>query len=352
MKTSMNELSPNWKRNPVFLIITALIISAAALLFVDLPGVQAGNLEDASRPVMWHYDLRHTGRTSIVGPIEAPTVEWRFNLYGANFPSSPVIGSDGTIYVGSGGGDQQTGQRFYAINPDGTEKWEINIGAGIRSTPAISDDGTIYFGAEDHYLYAVVDEGDHGTVKWRFQTGDLIRSSPMIAPDGTIYFGSSDKCFYALEDDGDHATEKWRYCTGGYIVASPAIDSDGTVYIGSEDKNLYAINPDGTLKWSFAAGGALRSSPSIGDDGTIYVGSIDGKVYAINPDDGTEKWEFQTTSDSNTTVFSTPAISHDGTIYVGIMAGWPHTENATQKLYAIDSNGNEKWEKVISELVT
>ena len=38
--------------------------------------------------------------------------------------SSPAIGADGTIYVGSGGG------KLYAINPDGTLKWAFPPVAG------------------------------------------------------------------------------------------------------------------------------------------------------------------------------------------------------------------------------
>ena len=53
--------------------------------------------------------------------------------------SSPAIGSDGTIYVGSDYDD------LYAINPDGSIKWEFNAGRGrVDSSPTIGSDGTIY----------------------------------------------------------------------------------------------------------------------------------------------------------------------------------------------------------------
>ena len=42
------------------------------------------------------------------------TEKWSY-LTGFNIVSSPAIGSDGTIYVGS------EHNNFYAINPDGTE---------------------------------------------------------------------------------------------------------------------------------------------------------------------------------------------------------------------------------------
>mgnify|MGYP001823841558 FL=1 len=68
--------------------------------------------------------------------------------------SSPAIDSDGTIYVGSGDG------KLYAINPDGTEKWDLAIWIIGNSSPAIGSDGTIYVGSVDNKLYAIY--GDSG----------------------------------------------------------------------------------------------------------------------------------------------------------------------------------------------
>ncbi|MDO7976742.1 outer membrane protein assembly factor BamB family protein [Oceanotoga teriensis] len=238
------------------------------------------------------------------------TKKWTFET---SVSSSPAIGSDGTIYVGSD-------DNLYAINPDGTKKWTFET--SVSSSPAIGSDGTIYVRSWDQKLYAI---NPDGTLKWSFDTGDWVSSSPLaIGSDGTIYVGSNDN-LYAINPDG---TKKWSFDTGDYVSSSPAIGSDGTIYVGSDD-NLYAINPDGTLKWSFETGNYVSSSPAIGSDGTIYVGSWDQKLYAINPD-GTLKWSFET----GDYVSSSPAIGSDGTIYVG-----SHDNN----LYAINQDGSLKW---------
>ena len=148
-------------------------------------------------------------------------------------PSSPAIGSDGVIYIGS------YGDKLYAINPDGTEKWGFATGFRVWSSPAIGFDGTIYVGSWDHKLYAI---SPYGSQKWSFTTGDKVHSSPAIGSDGTIYVGSHDNKMYAINQDG---TEKWSFVTGHYVRSSPAIDSDGTIYFGSYDDKLYAIGaPD------------------------------------------------------------------------------------------------------------
>ena len=246
----------------------------------------------------------------------AGTQKWAFET-GDNVSSSPAIGSDGTIYVGS------WDKKLYALNPDGTEKWAFETGNSVGSSPAIGSDGTIYVGSEDNKLYAL---NPDGTEKWAFETGDYVSSSPAIGSDGTIYVGSYDGKLYAINPDG---TEKWAFETGIEVHSSPAIDSDGTIYAGSDDHKLYAINPDGTEKWAFETGDDVRSSPAIDSDGMIYVGSGDHKLYALNPD-GTKKWAFET----GNSVRTSPAIGSDGTIYVA---------SSDNKLYGINPDGTEKW---------
>jgi len=264
---------------------------------------------------MFHHDVRRTGLSPYDTSQNIGTLKWKYTTDGT-VGSSPAIGSDGTIYVGS------NDDNLYAINPSGTLKWKYATGDGIRSSPAIGNDGTIYVGSDDSNLYAI---NPTGTLKWTYTTGGDIRSSPAIGNDGTIYVGSNDYNLYAINPTG---TLKWKYTTGGWIGSFPAIGADGTIYVGSWDDNLYAINPSGTLKWKYATGGSVASSPAIGSEGTIYISSSND-LYAINPD-GTLKWSYTTDG----YIASSPAIGADGTIYVGSGDG---------NLYAINPTGTLKW---------
>ncbi len=165
-----------------------------------------------------------------------------------------------------------------ASGKPGTLKWRFETGGNIESSPAIGEDGTIYVGSRDYYLYAIKPDE---TLKWKFKTGDWVGSSPAIGEDGTIYVGSDDHYLYAINPDG---TLKWRFDTGDWVGSSPAIGEDGIIYVGSWDGCLYAVNPDGTLKWRLKTGFYITSSPVIGEDGTIYVGSGDHYLYAIYSD--------------------------------------------------------------------
>ena len=252
------------------------------------------------------------------------TAKWIYNDAGAYVTGGPIygsaaIGSDGTIYFGTKSGET----KLYALNPDGTLKWgSLTIG-GMTGSPAIGSDGTVYAGSDQIYAFNPVD----GTIKWSYPAS-VSYACPAIDADGTIYVGSSDANVYALNSDG---TLKWNFTTGGEIQGSPAIGSDGTIYIGTYgDNNVYALNPDGTLKWNFDAGGSIQGSPAIGSDGTIYIGTYgNNKVYALNPD-GTQKWVYSLTNK----VCGSLVIGADGTIYF---------VNKSRYLYALNPDGTLKF---------
>jgi outer membrane protein assembly factor BamB len=251
-------------------------------------------------------------KTSIAGT--SGTEKWRVEIpFGVL--SSPAIGEDGTIYVGSLDG-------LYAFSPNGTKIWNFATGDEVRSSITIGDDGTIYIGCYDKNLYAI---NPNGTEKWRFKTEGIIYSSPAIGKFGTIYAESGDENLYAINPNG---IEIWRFSARDSLRYSPAIGKDGTIYFGG--RNLYAINRDGTEKWRFDLFADAGGSPAIGDDGTIYIASdYNNYLYAIHPN-GTEKWKFKTYA----SVQSSVSIDKNGTLYVESHDGY---------FYAVNPNGTEKW---------
>ncbi len=280
--------------------------------------IQSRALANTSWP-MFRQNLNRTGLSPYNTSANNGNMLWNF-MTNYWVHSSPAIGSDGTIYVGS------NDENLYAFNPNGTKKWNYTTWGEIESSPAIDTDGTIYVGSRDWNLYAIY---PNGTKKWNLYLGVMslnIKSSPAIGLDGTIYFGANNDNLYAVDKNG---SIKWTYTTNGYVESSPAIGSDGIIYVGSYDGKLYAIYPNGTKKWSCLIGDDIYAAPAIGSDGTIYLGCRDGRLYAVYPN-GTKKWSFQT----NHLVTGSPAIGPDGTIYTG---------SRDCNLYAINPNGTKKW---------
>jgi outer membrane protein assembly factor BamB len=44
---------------------------------------------------------------------------------------------------------------LYAVTPEGELKWRCKVGGEIKSSPAIGSDGTIYVGSLDSCVYAI-----------------------------------------------------------------------------------------------------------------------------------------------------------------------------------------------------
>ena len=44
---------------------------------------------------------------------------------------------------------------LYALNADGSLKWKYATGEVVRSSPAVGADGTVYVGSDDKNLYAL-----------------------------------------------------------------------------------------------------------------------------------------------------------------------------------------------------
>ncbi|MGR3295300.1 MAG: outer membrane protein assembly factor BamB family protein, partial [Candidatus Bathyanammoxibius sp.] len=74
-------------------------------------------------------------------------------------------------------------------------KWSFSAGDSISSSPVVDSEGTVYVGSWDKKLYAV-DSG--GKLKWSYETGASIASSPSIGADGTVYVGSDNGILYAI----------------------------------------------------------------------------------------------------------------------------------------------------------
>lgn len=370
----------------LFLLILVLIILSLFLSISNNALVQG--LADSPWP-MFHGDVRHTGLSKYDTSKVDGTVKWTFET-GGGIESSPVIGSDETIYFGSHDGF------LYAVGSDGSLKWKFKVAdpvydqrwktaKAIMATPAIDKNGLIYINGSSNYLHAInPDDGREkwkfpikwsndfwnspsiaadgtiligtarnestqdkegrpsgvyainpdGTEKWRYPIDAGVTSIPAIGPDGSIYIGAAESVnnhgkVFALDQNGKY---KWEFTMEQWEESSATVAEDGTIYIGSKEGNLYAINPDGTEKWRFATGAGLSIVPAIAQDGTILFGSWNGKFYALNPD-GTKKWQFDT-PEGFEALSSSPAVGADGTIYFG------HTQKG---LYALNSDGSQKW---------
>ncbi|PIZ70580.1 MAG: pyrrolo-quinoline quinone, partial [Candidatus Portnoybacteria bacterium CG_4_10_14_0_2_um_filter_44_20] len=113
--------------------------------------------------------------------------------------SSPAISAaDGTVYIGSftqSNFSLQQG-KVYAVNPDGSRKWTQTTAGKVDSSPAIGKDGLIYIGSDDGKIQAI--NSADGSLKWEYATGGPVTNSSAIDEQGNLYIGSYDGKLYCL----------------------------------------------------------------------------------------------------------------------------------------------------------
>lgn len=125
------------------------------------------------------------------------SIKWTFPMGGRGAVSIPAIDTDGTLYIGGQGSQAGAGATFFAINPNGTEKWSYSTGKFFRGSPVLDGAGRIYT-TSGRYVMAFDDGG--GPPLWTYQTGRNIYASPALAADGTLWVGSGDRWLYAISD--------------------------------------------------------------------------------------------------------------------------------------------------------
>jgi outer membrane protein assembly factor BamB len=294
-------------------------------------------------------EMRRDSRNTANSPIHARyrgDRPWSFAT-GRGIFSTPVIGGNGTVYVGS------ADQSFYALRSDGRVRWRFRTGGIIDSAAALGArtkkgrSAPITFGSGDERLYHLR-TAPHllrkRRIAWTFEPtlppvgGQEVswwEGNPAIGPGGTIYVGNTGGAAYAINPDG---TQRWAAPRGQSVWTTPAFGQGseaGNSFWGSVDLYAFSLDQNGGLRWQTFTPGYVTSSPALGSDGTVYVGSFDHGLYALDPDTGQPRWSFLTDAH----IYGSPAIGSGpggatSAIYIG---------SADGSVYALDPSGRLLW---------
>ena len=346
----------------------AILVAAVGAALAYTPASAAVPVQAGAPWPSMRGDSRNTGQSQLPASYHGD-MPWRFPTAKGIF-SVPVVGADGTVYVGS------ADTYFYALNPNGTLRWRLKTGNIIDSAAVIGaydpslGTSPLTFGSADENLYHVSTNvsaparcrslrshrshltlrsecvqrrraSAQPTVLWRFrptqppQPGQLVNwweGNASIGPGGTIYAGNTGGYEYAVNPNG---TQKWVFGAGNSIWTEPAFADDGTAYVGSLDAFVYAVDRDGRQLWRTPMLGFVISSPALARDGTLYVGSFDSHLYALDSRTGAIKWSFA----SGDHIYSSPALAEDThgnttAIYFG---------SADGSVYALSPSGKLLW---------
>ncbi len=265
----------------------------------------------------------------------ANAVKWTKDV-GEVIDSASTIGEDGSIYVPSGNG-------LYSFAPDGTERWHLDLlKEESHFSPStiywwegnavVGPNGWVYAGCDDFHVYAI---DPTGKIRWKTLTGCCVWTAACFGPDGTAYLVSFDFHLYAF--DMHTGKVKWTRNMKNFVVSSPMLAPDGTLYVASFDRKLYALDPsNGRVRWSMETGGPVYGTPSVDDDGLLYLGSSDGNIYCIDPATRSVRWSYYTGDCVRCSVSlgPDPDGTHPFLAYVG---------SGTGMLYAFEPDGTCRW---------
>ncbi len=258
-------------------------------------------------------DAAHTGRSEHRGPAARPSPAWTYQT-GARVFASPIVGTDGTVYVGSLDG------QFVALNPDGSLKWRYSAGQKIYPSALVAG-SSIIFGTHERELVSLSLQGQP---RWKLPLQDVVDASATLGPDGRIYLVANGA--YAVDLLG---RLHWHRPTADHVRSAPVIHPSRLIIIGTIEGLLLALRPDGSLAWSVQLGGAIEGASSVDDEGRIHTGTVRGEIVQVDQE-GSIRWRFKTGDE----VRATPAIARNGTIVVGSYDG---------NVYAISPSGALRW---------
>ena len=131
-------------------------------------GLSVTDTVDKAKAYLYVYDFNTdvlTDAVDIGGPVR----------------TSPVIDSNGLVYVAVANGDIVALQHLSGSSTKLTEKWRLTMPCSVYSSPALHADGSLIFGGSDGVLYSVGNSNSVGTF-----LGTTICSTPGEGLDSSI----------------------------------------------------------------------------------------------------------------------------------------------------------------------
>lgn len=153
---------------------------------------------------------------------------WKYPA-GKDINYDPVTGIDGTVYIG-------TENSLLAVDKIGDKLWEYNLPDAAINRPSLANDGTIIITCADNNIYAI---NSDGSLKWNYNTNGNVTSPTTIDAAGSIYFGTKPDSakIISISNQGQLL---WEYPLWlGYV--QPVIGADGTLYVGTAEGKIYAL---------------------------------------------------------------------------------------------------------------
>ena len=229
------------------------------------------------------------------------TLDWKFKA-SSPITTSAAIGGDGTLYF-------HDDLNLYAVTPAGAQKWHVPVNGHSYASPVIASNGLIYVGTPT----GMVLFDSSGNIQTTLTTSSPIDASPAIDAVGIAYFGTGGGDVYAI---GPTGSQLWHVTPtmGDGFSSTPAINPAGQICICSESGSVYVLAAaDGSVVRTISLpSGVSLSAPAIASDGTLYIGGSDFNLYGVNTSSG----QFNVVASTAYYIFGSPTLAN-GCLYFG-----------------------------------
>ncbi|WKZ70289.1 MAG: PQQ-binding-like beta-propeller repeat protein [Melioribacteraceae bacterium] len=304
------------------------------------------SLADSPWPMI-KGDPQGTGRSKYVGPSTA-NIMWTKDMP-RGIVHGPIIGYEDILYFGTAGISPDSNY-FFALNPDGTERWVFRTEKGYPNYGAaiIDKDSTIYFPSNNSHIYAV---DKNGRQKWK--TGSLaigLKSILNISKEGDLYVSTYlDSMLIIDTEDG---RIKYKKYIGENLNANQfafSVEGDKLFYVrairGSGDNSFVGcMDLEGNIIWEKEARYSSEGMPIVDNENNIYIIGADSSRVIISflGASGEKRWVYKY---QKFTRYHTPAIDKYGNI---IYADWVVLDGKTYtSINSLNNDGDLNWSYVI-----
>lgn len=292
--------------------------SDAGVLFIGLYNKSVRAYNASSGALMWSYATkdRVMAAPTLLGPNLLLVGCYDFGLHALNrttgarvwmFNASAPIYSTAAVDV-NGAIFFTGGKSVFALNRNGGLLWSLDVGSTqMYSSPAIGRDGVLYVGTDNGGLYAFWDGSE--------------RTQEQLTPPPMWPQHRFDSATARTTQNGPlslNLASGWSFVGGRRnlsVISSPCISAEGNVVFAGD--MLYSVNStNAKAAWSVSA--TNITTAAIGRVGLTYAGSSDGRLLGIDTGNGGVLWAART----NSSITLPPVISSTtNMVYVTNAAG-------------------------------
>jgi outer membrane protein assembly factor BamB len=167
--------------------------------------------------------------------------------------------------------------------------WREDLGAAIPNSPVLGPDGSLYVGSFASGLEKFDPAtGKHQSVE---KTSGWVWGMPVLV-ENNLYFGDLSGYFYSFNiDEGKY---DWKPVKpDGPITASPLVANDAFL-VATESDGVFRLDKEGNSKLWSQPGGKIYTTPMLAGN-LVLVAPLGAEfyLYAYDVNDGHQAWAFK-----------------------------------------------------------